>query len=860
MPSNARRVIFLLFFLSGACGLMYEVVWTRMMTFVFGISVYAVTTVLCSFMAGLALGSLFFGRLADRSSRLLLIYGLLEIGIGLFALAFPAIMKGLEPVFIHIYQSFYGKYYLFSFIRFLIIFAVLLAPTIMMGGTFPLLSRCFVRGEKSLGQDLGFLYAINTTGAVAGTFVVGFITLAYLGISKTIDLAAATNIAIGAAAILLGRGVRIPAAGDPVTGGENMTESQPKAAVPHQEAVTPRENAATPSTIALVLVAIGASGFASLGLQVLWSRVLVFYLHNSTYAFSAMLTVFLLGLALGSWIFGAVITRIRRPIAFFASLELGIALWCVLSLFLLGRLPGVIRYLSALIPFNNWYEVVIIILAQAMLILFVPTLLMGMTLPLAARLVTPSLTGLGRKVGMVYAVNTLGTVLGSFVVGFILIPLLGIRNSFIILAAINAFIAAALFMGSRDTPPPVRFFAAATCVLFVAISALGVPRDIIFRRFTKAFGDLLFYKEEVTDTIMVSDRGQGWEGRTLIFADGRGTAGHWTRMEDRYYGHLPMLLHDNPKDVLVICFGAGNTMGAITRHKAPERIDCVELSRGVTEAAHYFETNNNVLDDPRVHMHFEDGRNFLLGTDQKFDIIHLDPPELHTAGVVNLYTEEFYELCKAHLKPGGIMSHWFNSTKITDEEQRIVVGTFGKVFPHGTVWQGPGLYSWNLIATDHPLRVPLQAVSERIKEPAVAANLKEFNLDDPLRFFSYLLMKEETVAAYTHGARTITDDLTIIDYTNPKSIHSGFGFVNILSAAKDIEAFLPTDPYISKMKEFEGGGLRNLIKLTEATDSVTDIIDWSGISPAQQKEDEAQLREHIEDRKLVMQKYETPTR
>lgn len=844
MQSTARRFIFLLFFLSGACGLIYEVVWTRMMTLVFGISVYAVTTVLCSFMAGLALGSLYFGRVADRSRRLLFIYGVLEIGIGLFAIAFPFIMRALEPVFVFIYQNFYVNYYFFSLVRFVIIFIVLLAPTFMMGGTFPVLSRFFVRGRASMGRDLGFLYAINTTGAVAGTFLVGFVLLAYLGISKSIAVAAAANLAIGLVSVVLGRKSEVEALALDERAAE--TSSEPSD-VPAMDL--------TPRTVTLVLVAIGLSGFASLGLQVLWSRILVFYLHNSTYAFSAMLTVFLFGLALGSWAFGLFAKRLRWPLAFFAVLELGIAVWSVFSLFIINRLPRVIEILAARIQSNDWYEVVTIIMAQAMVVLFVPTFLMGMTLPLAARLATPSLEGMGRKVGTVYAVNTFGTVLGSFVVGFVFIPLMGIRNSFMLIVCLNAVIAAALFLGERGHVLPVRWSAAGATVAFAAAAFLLVPGNIVTKVFSDAYGELRFYKEEVTDTIMVAERKAGWEQRTLIFADGRGTAGHFTRMEDRFYGHLPMLLHEDPKDVLVICFGAGNTMGAITRHSAAERIDCVELSPGVVEASKHFETNYNPTSDPRVHMHFEDGRNYLLGTDRKFDIIHLDPPELHTAGVVNLYTEEFYELCKARLKPGGIMSHWFNSTKITDEEQRIVVGTFQEVFPHGTVWQGPGLYSWNLIATDKPLRVPIQSIAERLAEPAVAQSLQEWDLHDPAKFVSYLLMTESTVRAYTENYPTMTDDLTIIDYTNPKSIHSGYGFVNILSAAKDIERHLPTNPYEAASEEFEGGGFDNLIELTKQTDSVVEIIDWTGTTPEEQEDYKRRITGFVEARKQVISQY-----
>ncbi len=839
MPDpKIRRLLFALFFFSGACGLIYEIVWTRMMTLVFGVSVYAVSTVLCSFMAGLALGSFWFGRAADRAKKILIFYGALEIGVALFALAFPFILKGIEPLFVSLYRHFYVNYYLFSVLRFAIIFVVLLVPTFFMGGTFPVASRYFVRGRDFFSRDVGFLYAVNTTGAALGAFAVGFVMLGEFGISKTTLITAGINLSIGILAMLAGRGERL----------EIVRQSK--------EIEPPPTN----TTYALPILAIGFSGFASLALEVLWSRVLTFHTHNSTYAFSAMLTTFLVGLAAGSWGFGVLAPRISKPILFFALIEWAIGLWSVFSLYLLGKLPRLVEALSAKIAWNDWREAILLIMAQTAVILIVPTFLMGMTLPLATRLVTRNLEKMGRSIGGVYGANTLGTVLGSFVAGFVLIPFFGVRNSFLIVATLNALIAVALFLGSKESPPLIRFGAPVACLAFALAGPRVVPLDVISRDFSRAMGTLVFYKEEVTDTIMVIDQKGDKNWRTLVFSDGRGTAGHWTRQEDRFYGHVPMLLHENPKNVLVICVGAGNTIGAITRHKRLERLDCVELSAGVPEAAKMFETNEGVFNppvDPRIHLHIEDGRNFLLGTDQKFDIIHLDPPELFTAGVVFLYTEEFYNLCKARLNPGGIMSHWFNAAKMTEAEQRVVVATFFKVFPHGTVWQGPGLYSWNLIASDSALEIPLKKISDRLRdEPKVVASLAEDKMDDPLRLFSHLLMNEKTVAEYSRGASIITDDSTIIDFTDPKAPYSGFGFVSMFTPGKDLyEHFVSSQP---SAKRPPPGGWATMAALAQSTDDPAASINWNGIAPDEKSKDLEILRSRVQERKDAMKKFLLP--
>ena len=836
---NTRRLILAIFCLSGACALIYEITWTRMMTRVFGITVFAVTTVLCSFMAGLGLGSFLSGRFVDRMRRVLPLYGALEIGIGIFALLFPLIVEGLKPLFVSLHHRLYVNYYVFSLVRFLVIFTVLLIPTCMMGATFPLLARYFIRARLSVGRDVGFLYAINTSGAVIGTFLAGFLMLAFLGISKTIFIAAAVNIAIGIVCIFIGLQQDAPV----------MEEGVPDKPEDSSAGTYAEATVAMPSSRAwLILAAIGTSGFVSLGLEVLWTRVLVLYVHNSTYAFSTMLGVFLFGLAVGSWIYSAVAGLIRRPMVFFAALELGIAFWTVLSLYLVGRLPRVMDIFSGLIRSDNWYEALILMIIPTAIILFVPTLLMGMTLPLATSLIVTRLENVGRHVAKVYAINTFGTVLGSFTVGFVLIHFLGIRNSFLVLVALNGLIAAALLAGAPGLIAPLKWTGVAGSLAFVVTAQLVVPANVILNKFEQTFGKLLFYKEEVTDIITVSEMGMGWEMRTLIFGDGRGTAGHWTRMEDRFYGHLPVLLHDDPKDVLVICFGVGNTLGAIGRHKDIETIDFVELSPGVVEAAQFFDTNYNILDDPRVHPHFEDGRNYLLATEKSYDIIHLDPPELHTAGVVDLYTEEFYELCKKRLRPGGIMSHWFNVMKLEAEETRMLIATFRKMFPHTTVWQGPGNYSFNLIGSDHPLRIPMAKFSSRLREPAVLESLAEWRLTDPAVFLTLLLMNEETVTRYSKGARTLTDDLTIIDFSSPRTIHSGFGLVSIHSATRFLQPNLPVDPFYAERDEFIGGGLDHMIELELKTDSVVDLIDWSGIPPDQAEADKLKIQEVIESR------------
>lgn len=832
-----RPLVFTLFFISGACGLIYETVWVRMMTLVFGITVYAVSTVLVSFMTGLALGSIYFGRLADKSRRLLLIYGALEIGIAVCALLFGHVLKWIEPLFIQIYHSFYSNYYLFCLIRFLIILPILLVPTFLMGGTLPIVSRFFVRGQRSVGRDIGLLYGVNTAGAVVGTFAVGFIMLAALGMRHSIQVAAALNLLVGIIAIALAARFQVQPEAD--RGGHAESAAPVRSAQGGMEAGLSRKFGI------LILWAIGMSGFASLGLQVLWNRMLVFHTHNSTYAFSSILIVFLIGLTVGSCLYSLLAPRIRRSIVFFALIEAGIGVWSIVSLYLVGHLSGLNEYLAEMILWNNWYEVIVLILIQVSLILLFPTILMGMTLPLAIRLMTQNVREVGKGVGNVYGANTLGTVVGTFAVGFVLIPLVGVRTTFIIIASINMLIAVALLLCSREWGRKLRWSGSAVCFLFILGSQMKVPGDIVVKDYVHSLGKVVFYDEDVTDTVMAIDLyDNAWakerkpmkEKRMVVFADGRGTAGIPSRSINRFAGHLPMLLSKNPKDVLEICIGAGNTIGALAKHKRMQHLDCVDISKGVVKATEYFETNGGVLKPPldrRIAVHVEDGRNFLLGSKKKYDVIGLDPPEVHTAGVVFLYTTDFYKICKARLKPGGIMILWLSQYTTNDADLRRLLATFHKVFPHGTVWQEPTLTSIYLVGSDRPIRVPLRNVyNVQQREPELVNQLKEDSMEDPLKFFSLLLMDEGSVARYSKGAEIMTDDKTIIDYTNPRNISSGFGYIHMLSPNGWNEFFANGVAAINKGCS---AGWPLMANLTVSTSNVAGIIDWAGFTPAEKQ-------------------------
>lgn len=761
---NARGVkstaplplLLLLFFASGAAGLIYEVVWIRLLSLTLSVTVYALTTVLCSFMGGLALGAALAGNLGRRVRRPLLAYGVIEIAIALTALVTPPILWNLGPLYITFHDLLGGSGVPFAVARFLLAFGVLLVPCTLMGATLPLLSRAAIAREEEVAQGAGALYAINTLGAVAGCIAAGFLLIPAEGLGFTNRLAALTSLAVGVVAAAVG--VRI--AGTPVS-----TAPEP---APSQWRVRSR-------TVTIAYLVVAVSGFTALGYQVLWTRALELFTHNSTYAYSAMLAMFLLGLALGGVVAAAWADRLRNAAFALGLIEIAIGLTVVAALWLYAHFDRLVPAAAIAIGgLHSWLRVVTVIFAEAASVLLATTFLFGLTFPIVARIAVDRLDAVVERIGSAYAANTVGAIFGALIVGFVLLPALGVRGAFLALVMANCAVGAILTVQAART---VR--GAVSGLAFAAAVAAGafwlVPPRLFEQSFARRFGPLLFYREEVTDTIMVSGDAT-W--RLIRYGDGRGTAGTLTMPENRMYAQIPLMLHPSPRRILEICFGVGNSLASLTTHPV-ERIDEVELSPGVVAAAPFFaSTNRNALSDPRVHLTITDGRNFLLTSRETYDLIHLEPPELHTVGVVNLYTREFYQLARTHLRPGGIFSTWVNIVMTPEEDLRMAVRTLADVFPYVSIWRGPYGYGWIINGSLTSHAPDLSLLIKKLQQPAVRDDLESIRVYDPFAFLSHFIMAGEEVREFAGEGPLVTDDHSRLDFTVPKSIESSFGFTN----------------------------------------------------------------------------------
>jgi spermidine synthase len=747
-----RPLLLALFFASGVSALVYEVVWIRILSLTLSITVYALTTVLCAFMAGLAVGAGLGSRIADRVRHPLRAFGIAELGIAASGLAVPALLFGLGPAYLWLHDALGGDGPAFFAGRFLLAFAILLVPATLMGVTLPLLSRAFVDRLDLVGNRAGLLYGINTLGAVVGCILAGFVFVPQLGLQTSSALAASLNLLVGFGAFALaGRFAVEPARREAGSG-------------------TPLSGQAR-----LAALAFGVSGFTAMGYEVLWSRALIHFTHNSTYAYTAMLATFLTGISLGSALCSRFADKARLPLLGLGLVQLAVGVSVIAALRIYMNFETLVPALGERIGgLGSWSHVVALIFSEAALTMLATTLLLGCMFPFVARAVVDSLDVVGRRIGTAYVVNTLGSIAGAALVGFVVLPALGVRGAFLALVLVNLALGAVLALASA--PRRISLPLAGLAVTAAVAAFLLIPARVFEQPFLDRFGILRLYREEVTDTVMVTEAEDG--SRMIRYADGRGTAGTITLPEDRTYAHIPMLLHPNPKRVLQIGFGVGHTLSSVAQYPV-ESVTCVELSPGVLEAAPFFsETNRDVLADPRVGLVINDGRNFLTTSRERYDVIRLDPPELHTAGVVNLYTREFYELARDHLAEGGVFSIWVNNVMTPEDALWMLVRTIQDVFPYVSVWHGPAMFSWVINGSLEPHAPDLRMLEARFADPAVRADLATIPIRDPYHFLSHFVGSGEQLAPMWQGHPLVEDDHTRLDFSVPRSRESYFGVAN----------------------------------------------------------------------------------
>jgi spermidine synthase len=797
-PSNHSqkflRVILVCFFISGLAGLLYEILWVRMLGLVFGHTVHAVTTVLVAFMTGLAVGSYLSGRVVDRISDLFKLYALLEVGIGLYCLIIPLLIEGVRFVYLTLEKSLALSFTGVTLVQFVLVLAVLLFPTTLMGATLPLLSRLFAREPESVGALSGRLYSVNTFGAVLGAYLAGFELLPVMGIQKTLFFAVTLNIGIGIFVFV----------------SRQWTENSPDVTdeFRHDPALNPFSisNSRSWNLRAWLLVTgFAFSGVASMVYEISWTRALSLVIGSSTYAFSTMLLTFLVGIAAGSAVFVRIMRRYSVSSDWFVGLQLAIGISAAAVYPFFDQFPKL--FLAGFQIAQSYFFVILIQTVISFAVMFLPTFFIGATFPCVVQVLSRGRERAGADIGRTYAFNTAGAILGSFAAGFILIPAIGIQGSIKIAIAINLTTGLVLLLIDRRRP---FLRAAATLGMGIAILAVvylptwndkvmssGVAvyasdyvRSYKSNSLDKAFesDDLLYYKDGISSTVSVHRR----DDTVFLRVNGKTDASNKSDMHTQLMlGHIPALLHPNPKNALVIGLGSGITVGALSEYRL-NQIDVVEIEPSVVEASSFFKKENrDAISDPRVRLNIADGRNYLLMTPQKYDLIVSEPSNPWIGGVSTLFTVEFFKLVRQHLNPGGIMTQWFHGYSMKPEDVQMVVASFRTAFPHATLWI-TGKADYLLVGTVDPLVVDLNSIVHRYEDNlALRQDMERMKFSSPVSIMSDFYLDEKELAQFAARAELNTDDRLALEFSAPRSLYENTVNINQATLRRFRQAVYP---------------------------------------------------------------------
>jgi len=758
-----RRGHFLLLFaLSGAAALVYEVVWTRLLTLQIGHGLAAASTVLAAFMGGLAVGAAAGGRIGQRLDprSALRGYALMEAGIAVVALLLPVLLAALRPLLASLYDDGNGGF-VFGAVRLVSSLTLLSLPAAAMGATFPLASRWMVRSATQISSDAGWLYAANTVGAAAGALLTGFVLLPRLGLTGATAVGVVLNVAAAGGAWMLAGRVQggVTASTSPTTG---------KGKAPVRPTGRPW----------LAAVTLGVTGLASLTLQVVWTRLLASILGPTTYAFSAVVAIFILGIAGGSALGAWLSRRVARPVA---ALAMTVSACAAMALAAAATVDPVLLEVARLVarPEVTFAQVLTREWLFTAAILLPMSLAFGAAFPLALAVAARDEASMVADLGLVYAVNTAGAIVGALGAGFVLVPWLGLHDTIRLVGALLAVAAAALAYSARPQPA----WLALGVGVVVAVGAWFVPewdpRLLSSGAYKYAAaargpdletaltaGELRYYREGSTATVAVRRLG----GITSLSIDGKVDASDGADMlTQRLLAHVPLLLHPAPRRAAILGLGSGVTLGSALTHGL-DRAVVLEISPEVVEASRYFDpVNHRPLADPRTRLVVGDGRTHLLLAEETYDVIVSEPSNPWMAGIASLFTREFFEIARARLAPGGVLCQWAHTYDISEADLRSIVATFLTVFPNGTLWV-VGEADVLLVGSTEPLTDRLAGIEAAWRRPGVAEDLASVGARAPLAVLSTFVAEGPALKAWADGAPIQTDNLASLEFSGPRSV------------------------------------------------------------------------------------------
>jgi spermidine synthase len=784
LPRSAHSVVAALFVVSGASGLILEIVWSRMLGWLLGATTWSVMTVLVAFMGGLGAGGIIWGRLVVRWSRPLRLFGWLEIAIGLYTLAVPVLFEWLgfasAALTRIVGESLAGD----LAVRVVTAVLALAPPTFLMGGTLPILTRFAASGEDEPGTTAGWLYAANTVGAVAGCFLAGCFGIFLLGVRETNTAAAFLDLGVGALALTWDRR--------------------------HVESFAPgvvlEERRRVPDHLRVALWIAMVSGFCGLAYEVLWTRgLLAAITDDTTYAFTLMLTAFLAGHAAGAAAASRTsgIVRPDRSWRQLGTAQILAALAALLSLPFLVIIRDPINRATFIEGMSFWGGRIPLHLAISVVVFAPSAFFLGMSFALASRLYVGHGRPIAASTGKLYGLNTLAAILGAIVTTAWLIPALGVQRSLMVLAGLQTVVGAWAILrhGGATGDWPRRLWADLAWII-VMVLACGInvllPLSSIYARQEPYPSRLLALVEGSGAAVTVHQR---TPTDRVISINGVNVAGTnpVLRATQKLQAHLPVCLHRHPRAVLQIGFGSGGTCYSVSLHRGIESIEVVELNPDVIDVAStwFGDINHGVLNDSRVRVRICDAKSYVATAERSYDLILSDSTHPRFRGNAALYARDYFAHCARRLRPGGMVSTWLPLYGLSVADIRGILKSLQAVFPHVQVWYANSEPHENtiVIASREPIVIDPVSLSRRLSDPPVAADLAEVGISSTIQLLDFFMLGDRAVADFSRTGKLNTDDHPRLEFTAPKTGKRRQSFVDNFAAIR--LAREPIAPYLS---------------------------------------------------------------
>ena len=743
---SSVRVFAVVMALSGAAALVYQVLWVRQLSLVVGVEMYSITVAVSAFFAGLAGGGAVFGRVADRLASTMRLYAVLEIAVALCAVATTLVLPHAAEPFVWMQEH-------AGVLSWVLPFVLVGAPAFVMGGTLPVAVRGLRASGVGAAREGGLLYAANTAGGIVGALTASFMLLPWFGVRGTALVAACVNVVAAGIALALAR----------CEDAEGAREAS-------REVGEERGAVGVPVASGMALALYAVAGGIALGYEVVWSQALGQFVSTRAFAFSIVLSVYLAGLAVGSWVGSRLAGRLRDSWGVFGLLIAGAGLVAMLEFAALGpwlvELQTVVGGAVLAATGSQAARMYASFAVAGMGVVFVPTVLLGAAFPVALRLMVGA-RHVGRDVGRVVAANTAGGIAGTLVTGFVLVPQIGLVRTLSLLAIAAVAVGVIATLSGAGVGGSMKW-AVGLVGVAAAVVVYITPADRLANLLlaTRGGGVLVFYEEGRGATVAVAQQRSKDNVFRRLFIQGVSNSGD--AMPSMRYMRLqamvPLLIHEGePRSALVVGFGTGITAGETLRYPGLETRVCAELLPAVVRSGEMFPENYKAWSDPRMQIRIRDGRQELMRSEERYDVITLEPPPPSAQGVANLYSTEFYELAKSRLAPKGLFAQWLPIATQNVEETRSLVRSFLDAFPHATLWTTE-LHEMLLVGSESPIRLDAQVMAQRFASETVTASLKAVGVESPAAALATWVTGRKGLETFAAGARPVTDDRPRIEY------------------------------------------------------------------------------------------------